>query len=131
MPAYTQGNLAVKPERTVEPKRRVVVRKKTMPVQEKVLYMFTILVCVIVAGAIIWRYAQIYDMNLKLEKLSRDIEQLRQENRQLTIKVEELKDPGRIREMASQFGYVSPEQDVEIKVDARRFSGSQPTAAME
>jgi cell division protein FtsL len=131
MPAYTHGNLAVKPERTSEPKRRVVVRKKTMPVQEKVLYMFTIVVCVIVAGTIIWRYAQIYDMNLKLEKLSRDIEQLRQENRQLTIKVEELKDPGRIREMASQFGYVSPEQDMEIKVDARRISGSQPAAAME
>lgn len=128
MSAYMHGNLAVKPKKTVETRQRVIIRKKTMPVQEKLLYLFTIVVCVVVAGTIIWRYAQIYDLNLKMERLSGEIETLKLENKKLSIKVEELRDPGRIRDMATQFGYVSPENDMEIQLDSSQSGGQNESA---
>ena len=59
--AYVNGNLALQPKRKPDQKqqnfretRKVVVKRKPIPVQEKLLYMFTILVCVVVAGVIIY-----------------------------------------------------------------------------
>lgn len=127
MSAYTHGNLAVKPSKPPATRQRVIIRKKTMPVQEKLLYLFTIAICVVVAGTIIWRYAQIYDLNLKMERLSGEIEALKLENKKLSIKVEELRDPGRIRDMATQYGYVSPENDMEIQLNSSTIANVDPS----
>ena len=81
--AYVNGNLALQPKRKPDHKqqnfretRKVVVKRKSIPVQEKLLYMFTILVCVVVAGVIIMRYAQIYQMDLEIKNLTKQQAQM-------------------------------------------------------
>ena len=111
--AYINGNLALQPKRkpqqqvTVRETKRLVRKRKSLPVQEKLLYLFTVLMCVIVAGVIIFRYAQIYDMNLQIKKMNTDYQSLNVEIEDLKLQVEKLSDPERIRQMAETQGMVS------------------------
>ncbi|PZD93896.1 cell division initiation protein [Paenibacillus sambharensis] len=116
--AYMHGNLAMQPKKqpehrpSVQERKRVVVRKKTLPVQEKLLYLFTIFMCVVVAGVIIFRYAQIYQLNVEIKELTRDQSALMLEIRELQKQVETLSDPGTIIEKAKQSGMVKSEEPV-------------------
>lgn len=111
--AYVNGNLALQPKRkqdqqtVIKETKRLVKTRKSLPVQEKLLYMFTVLMCVVVAGVIIFRYAQIYDMNLQIKKLSSDYQTMNIEMEDLKKQVEMLSDPERIRELAETQGMVS------------------------
>ncbi|WP_028611231.1 cell division protein FtsL [Paenibacillus harenae] len=111
--AYINGNLALQPKRkqnqqtVVKETKKVVVTRKSIPVQEKLLYMFTVLVCVAVAGVIIFRYAQIYDMNVEIKKLNSDYQTMTVEMEDLKKQVEMLSDPERIRRLAESHGMVS------------------------
>ncbi|MDO3678151.1 cell division protein FtsL [Paenibacillus ehimensis] len=109
MPAYIQGNLAVE-QRTenkvkVKETKKIVYRNKTLPVQEKLLYLFTVAVCVVVAGVIIWRYAQIYEMSSKIQDIEKNIAKLEAENSILKQKVDALSDHQRLEEEARSRGY--------------------------
>jgi cell division protein FtsL len=110
MPAYIQGNLAVnkKPTQkvTIKETRKVVYHNKALPVQEKMLYLFTVAICVIVAVVIIGRYAQIYQMNADMLKIQQDIRQIQAENSALKQEVEKLQSPERLGKMAKEFGFV-------------------------
>ncbi|WP_224722411.1 cell division protein FtsL [Paenibacillus vietnamensis] len=107
------GNLALQPKRKqdrqpeIKEKKRVVVTRKSLPVQEKLLYMFTVVICVIVAGVIISRYAQIYSMNLEIKQLNSDYQAVNVELEDLKKQVEMLSDPERIRRLAETQGMVS------------------------
>lgn len=120
--AYMHGNLAMKPEQRpdrgghIEERRKTVIRRKSLPVQEKLLYLFTIVVCVIAASVIIFRYAQIYQMNLEIRQLTQRYEQLNLQIKELERKVETLSDPNEITEKAIQLGMVYPEFDDVISV---------------
>lgn len=118
MAGYIQGNLALgernrEQERVVE-RKKVVYRKKALPTQEKLLYLFTILVCVVVAGAIIWRYAQIYEVNTKIQQIEDQIKVLENENKQLKLEVFKLQDPKRMIDAAKELG-LRPSSEGEIK----------------
>lgn len=108
MPAYIQGNLALdqKPSQKVKIREttKVVYRNKSLPVQEKMLYLFTVLLCVVVAGVIIWRYASIYQMNAHIMKVQHDIRELQAENSALKQDVEKLQSPDRLKEEAKRLG---------------------------
>ncbi|PZE22659.1 cell division protein FtsL [Paenibacillus xerothermodurans] len=126
MPAYIHGSLAAEQKTgqkvTVKETKKAVQRNKSLPVQEKLLYLFTVLVCVVVASVIIWRYAQIYEMNTKVLKIEQDIQQLQAENSVLKHKIESLSVPDRLKQEALKFGMV-PADDKQIskvpaKVDA-------------
>ncbi|WP_246096317.1 cell division protein FtsL [Paenibacillus sinopodophylli] len=107
------GNLALQPKRkqdqqpAIKETKRLVKTRKSLPVQEKLLYMFTVLMCVVVAGVIIFRYAQIYDMNLDIKKLNSEYQTLNVEMEDLKKQVEMLNDPERIRKLAESQGMVS------------------------
>ncbi|WP_364144448.1 cell division protein FtsL [Paenibacillus sp. LPE1-1-1.1] len=107
------GNLAMQPKRkqdqqpAIKETKRLVKTRKSIPVQEKLLYMFTVLMCVVVAGVIIFRYAQIYDMNLEIKKLNNNYQTMNIEMQDLKKQVEMLSDPERIRELAEKQGMVS------------------------
>ncbi|WP_308638907.1 FtsL-like putative cell division protein [Paenibacillus silvisoli] len=122
--AYVNGNLALKPKRKTEPRpqfretRKVVLKRKSLPVQEKLLYMFTILVCVIVAGVIIFRYAQIYQMELQIKELSKQHEQLTEQIAYLTSEYEKAKDPAYIREQAKKQGLELDENPIKVSLAA-------------
>ncbi len=111
--AYVNGNLALQPKRkqdqqpVIKETKRLVKTRKSLPVQEKLLYMFTVLMCVVVAGVIIFRYAQIYDMNLEIKQLNTQYQSMNIELEDLKKQVETLSDPERIRKLAETQGMVS------------------------
>ncbi len=126
MPAYIQGNLAVerKPAQTVKVKEthKIVYRNKSLPVQEKLVYLFTVLLCVVVAGVIILRYAQIYQMNADIQRIQQEIRVIQAENSALKQEVEKLQSPDRMKEKAKEFGMVPMEEKRISQVAPNRSS---------
>lgn len=114
MPAYIHGNLAIEQRTENKPKvketKKIVYRNKSIPVQEKLLYLFTVIICVAVAGVIIWRYAQIYEMNSDIKKIEQQIRQLEAENSVLKHKVEALSSPERLKQEAGKLGFGVPDE---------------------
>jgi cell division protein FtsL len=110
MAMYVHGNLAleeqVNREQTVRVReiKRKVYRKKAIPAQEKLLYLFTVALCVIVAGTIIWRYAQIYEMNTEIHTIETQIKKLQAENDILKQQWNKANDPERLRLEAEKSG---------------------------
>ncbi len=111
--AYVNGNLALQPKHKqneqseVVETKRVVVTRKSLPVQEKLLYLFTVLVCVVVAGVIISRYAQIYTMNVEIKQMNNSVKTVSVELEDMKKQVEMLSDPERIRKLAESQGMIS------------------------
>ncbi len=110
------GNLALRPERKPEQQQAPVrkqaqqpskaVRRRTLPIGEKLLYLFTIAVVVLVACFIIFRYAQIYQVNGQIQSTTKQYNQATDEKKELQRQVEKLSDPKRITEMATEWGMV-------------------------
>jgi cell division protein FtsL len=117
MAMYVHGNLAmeeqVNREQTVKVReiKRKVYRKKAIPIQEKLLYLFTVLLCVIVAGTIIWRYAQIYEMNTEIHTIETQIKALQAENDILKQQWNKANDPDRLRAEAEKTGLAQIDPD--------------------
>lgn len=112
--AYTtNGNLALQPKKKNEQRpvyretKKVVIKKNPIPTQEKLLWMFSIAVCVIVAGIIIFRYAQIYNMNLEIKQMKNEYSSLSIEIKEMQKQVQTLSDPERIQSIAKSQGMVS------------------------
>ncbi|MEF3305533.1 cell division protein FtsL [Paenibacillus sp. GYB003] len=129
MSAYINGNLAIEPKPTkkskVQEKKKVVVKRKTIPVQEKLLYLFTVIVCVLVAGVIIWRYAQIYELNTRMQKIESQIKALQIENNKLKLEITKYQDPKRLLDQAKSLGLVPNE---ELNQVTKSSSGSDSVA---
>ncbi|GBF75465.1 hypothetical protein PA598K_03878 [Paenibacillus sp. 598K] len=123
--AYMHGNLAVQPKKRPEEQqqqqryketRHVVVRRKSLPVQEKMLYLLTIVACVIVACIVIFRYAEVYQTNLKVQQMTREYETMNVEIREMQRKVEQLSSPELIRKKAMELGMVQSDQRISLQV---------------
>lgn len=132
MSAYINGNLAIEPnpapKKKPQQQKKVVVRRKTIPVQEKLLYLFTVLVCVIVAGAIIWRYAQIYELNTRMQQIESQIKTLQIENNKLKLEITKYQDPKRLLDQAKQLGLVPNEDLNQITADRSTLSDADSLA---
>mgnify|MGYP000882001087 FL=1 len=132
--AYMHGNLAMKPNNRQEQEayarevRKKIVRRRPLPVQEKLLYLFTVVVCVMAASVIIFRYAEIYRMNLEIRELTQRYEQLNVQIKELERKVETLSDPNEITEKAIELGMVYPEFDDVISLEV---GGSSTRTALK
>ncbi|GMK40136.1 hypothetical protein PCCS19_31910 [Paenibacillus sp. CCS19] len=126
--AYTNGNLALQPKKkqqeqrqrqVVRETRRTVVVKRTLPMKEKLLYLFTIIAVVLVMGAVIFRYAEVYQMKFQVMQLTNEQSKMNAEIEELQKQVETLKDPKRIADTAEkQLGFKTrdSEDDNVIKV---------------
>ncbi|GGF77864.1 hypothetical protein GCM10010912_23620 [Paenibacillus albidus] len=118
--AYTRGNLAVQPKRKKEvnplyrEKTKVVTRRTGLPMQEKLLYMLTLGVFVLVAATLIWRYVQIYDLNKQAQDLERVISASKKEIAVYQMEKQTLEQ--QIPEKAKQMGFVEPDEDATIYV---------------
>ncbi len=113
---YMHGNLAVSPSQNqrVSMRRersRVIVRKLAIPAKEKLLYLFVIVLCVVIAGAIIYNYAQIYEINTKIQQVEKEIETIDRENRTLMLSVRMLQDPKKLVEMGESLGFYVPNEE--------------------
>jgi cell division protein FtsL len=114
---YYQGNLALKKKPAAEPvymeKRSRRTRKKSIPTKEKLLYLFTIAICVMVAGLVILRYAQIYEINARLHTIEKEIKAVENENSTLKLEVNKLSNPERLAEKAKLQG-LRPSEEQEV-----------------
>jgi cell division protein FtsL len=134
------GNLALRPERIHEervqqPKqtqthtqRSKVTRPRSIPIGEKLLYIFTIAVVVFVAGFIIYRYAQIYQINGEIQTKNKVYEQTTDQLNELQKEVEQLSNPDRIVKTATEYGMVpvSPAIKITPKDDQTAVAMTQP-----
>ncbi|MEC0242993.1 hypothetical protein P4H66_24595 [Paenibacillus dokdonensis] len=135
--AYTRGNLAVKeqqkPAKRTYPgyreKTMVVTRRTYLPIKEKLLYLLTIVVCVMVASLIIWQNANIYGLNKEYQKMERMIKTSKTEISQLTLQKQQL-EVG-IRDKAIQMGYIEPTDQQVINVERSKISSKTDETATE
>lgn len=111
------GNLAVREERqpeqkkqqrTAAPQTASQVRRKSIPVGEKLLYLLTVFVFVGVAGLILYRNAGLYEMNRNIQKITNEYETSADQSKELQREVDKLRDPARINDLATKLGFVQP-----------------------
>ncbi|AZK46882.1 hypothetical protein [Paenibacillus lentus] len=115
--AYTRGNLAVKEktqQRGYQSQRyrettKVVTRKSTLPVREKLLYMFTIVFCVAVMGGLLWQNSKLYGMKRDMYNINSDIQKMNAEMNELMIRKEKLE--VQIPQEAAKLGYTEPNEE--------------------
>ncbi|MCG7407804.1 cell division protein FtsL [Paenibacillus sp. ACRRX] len=124
---YVRGNLAVRPERRPQVQERYkettkkVVRKASLPMREKMLYLLTIVFYSAVAFMLIARYADIYTLNREIQSSKREVDKMATEMGVLKVKQQQLSDWDRIRQVAEANGLRLPDQPAEIhsfKVDS-------------
>ncbi len=115
---YVQGNLAVKrkhePQPVYQERKRKVRRKKSIPTKEKLMYLFMVAICVVIAGFVILRYAQIYEINTNLQMIEKEIRTIESENSTLLLEVNKLSNPERLAEKAKLQG-LRPSEEEEVK----------------
>ncbi|MDQ0192583.1 hypothetical protein [Paenibacillus wynnii] len=116
--AYTRGNLAIQPKRKEEvdslyrQKTKVVTRRMVLPLREKLLYMLTLTIFVLVAGTLIWRYLHIYDLNKQAQQLD---EVISKSNKQIAVyQMEKQKLEQLVPEKAKSWGFGEPSEDIYV-----------------
>lgn len=134
MAAYIRGNLAVE-ERESRPRnvqmketRKVVYRTSRLPVQEKLLYLFAVLICVLVAGTVLWRYAQMYQMNNEIRKEEKTISQLEAQNDAMKEKLSKMMNPDLMNKEAVQAGLIPITDANFVRVPAQPKTQSEGLA---
>jgi cell division protein FtsL len=111
--------------------RKIVYRSKTLPTQEKLLYLFAVAVLVVAAGVILWRYAQIYQMNANILQIQQEMKQLQADNMALKATIGQLQSPGRLEKEATKYGMVPSDESVQQQGQATgaKLTDSKKTAA--
>lgn len=116
MSAYMHGNLALKEEeqrQVVRKEQRVQAKKPVIPTGEKLFYLCAIMLCMLVAGAVLYQSAQLYSVNTRIQDVEREIRTLEKENQMLRLEGEKLKEPQRLYDLGKALGFAAPsEQDV-------------------
>ncbi|MGO4530983.1 hypothetical protein AB4Z30_18015 [Paenibacillus sp. 2TAF8] len=109
--AYTRGNLAVKEkaqERVTQQRyketTKVVTRRTGLPASEKLLYLITLFAVIIVGGALMSRYAHIYELNKQAQ--STIVETKKAEKTIADLQVERETLNNQVVENAKRLGYV-------------------------
>ncbi|MBP1930652.1 cell division protein FtsL [Ammoniphilus resinae] len=102
------GNLAVqlKQEHASGAKRKSKVEKVTVkygiPVEEKLLYLLSVIMVVCISGFILSRYALISQFNYDIENTKEVINTTHEENSSLRLKIDELSKRERILDIAQR-----------------------------
>jgi cell division protein FtsL len=123
------GNLALRPERVeeqrVQPTTRnntaksKVTRRRSIPIGEKLLYLFAIAVVVFIAGFIIFRYAQIYQINNEIQAKNKLFQQTSEKIKEQQKEVDVLSDLTEIKRKAVALGMVPIDPKEKIKVSSK------------
>ncbi len=103
------GNLAVQMNqekiqpRVKEQKHAVKTSvRHSIPMEEKLLYLLSVMVIVCISGFILSRYAFISQMNYKIENIKENTVKTQEENSSLKLKVDELSKRERILDIAGR-----------------------------
>ncbi|MDT2193971.1 cell division protein FtsL [Paenibacillus larvae] len=104
MARYIQGNLAVEPQRKQQEKKvqyretkKVVYRKKPLPMKEKLLYLTIVTIGAAIASIIVWQYVSIYQLNRAMVNKQSEIKKIEVENTGLNQQYLVLVSPERLK----------------------------------
>ncbi|MGF9698800.1 MULTISPECIES: hypothetical protein [Paenibacillus] len=132
--AYTRGNLAVKEKATQErvtqqrykETTKVVTRRTGLPAREKFLYLMTLMICIVIGGALMWRYAHIYDLNKQAQVTLSEMREAEKTIADLQVEKEKLNNL--VIENARELGYVeASDKDVIYVPRSTSATSSQDT----
>lgn len=123
MAPYMPGNLAVQPQpdRQVEPRREQTAsgkRVRTISAGEKLLYLFSIVIFAAVAGFIIMRYVEIYQLNARIHSIEAEIKRAEIEFQSLKHKIAILDEPERMRAIGEQLGLKPRSEEQTVRMPA-------------
>lgn len=138
--SYYQGNLALdkkksapvqKPklrqqQTTVEQPQRVRARASTLPIGVKLFRLAAVLFTVCVLVFIMWRYTQVYQINLDIRKTNAEINEMKAENSSLKQQIETLQSPERLKEYALNNGFRPPAEGQVSQVESKKSGESSP-----
>lgn len=101
------GNLAVQMnQQQVQPKEKPKAKKTTsrygIPIEEKLLYLLSVIVIVCISGFILSRYALISQINYEIEGMKEQIKLTQEQNTSLKLRVDELNKRERILKIAQE-----------------------------
>ncbi|MGD8190020.1 cell division protein FtsL [Brevibacillus ginsengisoli] len=109
MSYYYRGNLAVELEsksksKTTTRKKRTVVIKSAIPVQEKLLYILLVCLIVSAAGFVGYRYVQISELNYQIQATKIEIKDIQEKNAALQLKVDSMSSHDEVARGAQEMG---------------------------
>jgi cell division protein FtsL len=116
---YMHGNLALKEEERREgtqKRKQAPSKRPAIPASEKLLYLGVIVLCMLVAGAVLYQTAQLYSVNTRIQDVQREIQRLEKENQKLKLEGEKLREPQRLYELGKQLGFAVPAEENVIPV---------------
>lgn len=120
--AYVRGNLALqekRAERKATPTRykettKIVTKKANLSGKEKLLYIVSVLLCVLIAGMILARYADIYKNSMDIQNMDQQTKAMQKEILLMQNEVDTKSSPDAIRTWALANGYEPVQQENEI-----------------
>lgn len=77
---------------------------KALPTGEKLLYLFTVIVCVALAVIVLSRFAKVSELNVAIQNTELEIQKVEKNIQKLEIESNKLKSVERIRKFAEQKG---------------------------
>lgn len=96
-------------ETAVKKKKRRLLQTRGLPASEKLLYLFSVVVCVTLAALVISQYAKVTELNMEIQKVEEEAKWLQEINRQLEAEKNMLSSGERIRRFAEMRGMVPAE----------------------
>ena len=96
-------------EAAVKKKKRRLLQAKGLPASEKLLYLFSVVVCVALAALVISQYAEVTELNVEIQKVEEEAKKIMEINRQLEAEKNMLSSGERIRQFAETRGMVPAE----------------------
>lgn len=106
MKVRSDGNVAFVPQ--TKPKtrsvKRTIVRKKSLPVKEKLLYLGTVIAFVLITNVVLAHQAKLEELNYNIQQVEEQTTQVMAEMTSLEEQAKELLKPERIIEMAKSRG---------------------------
>ena len=87
-----------------ERKEKRLTPLKAFPTGERLLYLFSIILCVALAVLVLSRYAKVSELNVAIQNTELEIQKVEKENLQLETEANKLRSVERIRKFAEQKG---------------------------
>lgn len=88
----------------VQKKRQKLSPLKTLPVSEKLIYLFSVVLCVCLALIVLSRYAKVTELSVAIQKTQIQIEEREKQQLQLKMEKNKLQSVERIRKFAESQG---------------------------
>lgn len=104
----TDGNLATVPKPRPGTKRvtRKIIRKKALPVKEKLLYLGTVIIFVCLTSFVLVQQAELARINYEIQQIEKETLDIQSQISTLEAEEKKLLNPERIKRMARENGLI-------------------------